>query len=115
MSIKNRVISGEYQGCSIGKIPELIYIKKGLTNITISKRSVLNYLVIDQNTIKNTSSIIARGALGAFVLGGIGALVGGLTAKTKNIHTVAIEFKDGKKSILELDDEYYKILLASLF
>ena len=36
-------------------------------------------------------------------------------SETKGVHTVSITFADGKKSLLELDDQMCKALLAQLF
>ena len=36
-------------------------------------------------------------------------------SETKGAHTVALTFADGKKSLLELDDQMCKALLAQLF
>ena len=53
-------------------------------------------------------------SVGAFFLGPIG-LAAGLSAKSKGIHTLAIYFKDGKKSLIEVDDKINKALVANLF
>ena len=36
-------------------------------------------------------------------------------SETKGVHTVSLTFADGKKSLLELDDQMCKALLAQLF
>ena len=36
-------------------------------------------------------------------------------SETKGVHTVSLTFDDGKKSLLELDDQMCKALLAQLF
>lgn len=36
-------------------------------------------------------------------------------SETKGVHTVSLTFADGKKSLLELDDQMCKVLLAQLF
>lgn len=43
-----------------------------------------------------------RGALGAAVLDPVGILAG-LTAKTKGIHMIAIEWQNDDKSLIEVD------------
>ena len=57
---------------------------------------------------------ILRGVAGMTLLGGVGILAG-LTAKTKGIYTVAILWKDGEKSLIEIDEKLYKILVKSMF
>lgn len=36
-------------------------------------------------------------------------------AKTKGAYYVAIQFKDGKRSFLEIDDKIYKAIVKELF
>ena len=48
------------------------------------------------------------------MLGPVG-LLAGLSAKNKGIYTVAIKFKDGKNSLLEVDDKFYKALIKTMF
>ncbi|AWO73868.1 hypothetical protein C1N76_04305 [Geobacillus thermoleovorans] len=55
-----------------------------------------------------------RGLVGSFLLGPVG-LLAGLSAKTKGVHVVAIKFKDGKKSLLEVNEKIYAALMKNLF
>lgn len=38
-----------------------------------------------------------------------------VVSETKGTHTVSIQFADGKKSLLEMDDKLFKALLTQLF
>lgn len=40
---------------------------------------------------------------------------GAISAKNKGIYQIAIQFKDGKKSLIEVDDKIYKTLIKSCF
>lgn len=42
-------------------------------------------------------------------------MAGGLSAKDKGIYQIAIQFKDGKKSLIEVDDATYKGIVAMCF
>lgn len=112
---KNKVISGDYNHfivCnSFGKITLAMGFKKG---IEVSKNTVANYEVMDSSTKKSATSAVGRGLLGAMLVGPVGALAG-LSAKEKGVHIVAIEFIDGKKSLLEVDEKIYKALISALF
>lgn len=43
-------------------------------------------------------------------------VVGGIPLENKNTHIIAVQFKDGKskKSLLEIDDKVYKVLLKRM-
>ncbi|MBD5521322.1 MAG: hypothetical protein HDR03_08905 [Lachnospiraceae bacterium] len=48
------------------------------------------------------------------LLGGVGAIAG-IGGKNKKEYLIAIEWKDGDKSLILIDDEYYKVFIQSMF
>ena len=114
-SAKNKVIAGDYEGKSVGEQFGEIVIKD-ITGILkpINDATVENYELITDEVRKSGTSAILRGSLGAVVLGSVGILAG-LSAKNKGIYQVAVQFKDEKKSLLELDDKLYKLLVKKCF
>lgn len=73
---------------------------------------VKSYTVIDESN-KNQYSLW-KGALGVALLGGVGAIAG-IGGKKKTEYLIAIEWKNGEKSLICIDDEKYKILVKSMF
>lgn len=57
---------------------------------------------------------MTRGLVGGALLGPVG-LLAGLSAKNKGTHTLVIEFKDGKKSLIEVNEKIYKLLMQKMF
>lgn len=117
MGAQNQVIKGAYQGCSIVKefCMDRILIKRGLDpDIVLDQQTVAKMEVIDEEMRKSGSSAVLRGALGAAVLGPVG-LLAGLSAKNKGVYLLAVEFKDGQTSLIEVDQKIYKLLRLELF
>ncbi|MFA6691511.1 MAG: hypothetical protein WCR98_05975 [Saccharofermentanales bacterium] len=113
---KNRVIAGSCEGCPVVRAYDQAYISLGIkNNIDINKDTVADYEVLDETKSKSAISAAGRGLLGGLLLGPAGMLAGALTTKSKGTHIVAIEFKDGRKSLLEVDDKTYKAIMQSLF
>ena len=115
MGAKNKVIAGDYMGkmisCSFGVTNIII----GFSNsVIINKYSVESYEVIDESSRKSATSIAGRALVGS-LFGGIGAIAGALSAKSKGVHLLAILFKDGKKSLIEVDDKIYKNIMTAMF
>ena len=77
-----------------------------------NKRYISSYTVIDE-TNKDQYSFW-KGALGVALLGGVGAIAG-IHGKNKKEYLIAIEWKDGEKSLILIDDEYYKVFVKSMF
>ncbi|WP_102274099.1 hypothetical protein [Cytobacillus massiliigabonensis] len=111
---QNKVIAGDYEGSIVmGFVTPGIY-PTPKTPIELTKENVNSYEVITEEHRKSAASGITRGLVGGALLGPVGLLVG-LTAKTKGTHVIAIEFKDGKKSLIEIDEKLYKALIKRLF
>ena len=82
--------------------------------VPINKSTVDSYELIGEETQTSATSAVARGAIGAALLGPVG-IAAALSAKQKGLHTVAIQFKDGKRSLIQIDGDIYKSLVENLF
>ena len=123
-SAKNKVLSGDYVDDNVrieGLGTRLVfgYGKEdnpftSTTHITLDKSTVESYEVLTEDKVKSASSTMLRAGAGALLLGPVG-LLAGVSGKTKGIYNVAILFKNGKKSLIEIDDAHYKVLMKVLF
>lgn len=116
-SARNQVVKGEYVSWSVFKgvnAPYLHLTFGGQTDIILNKSTIEGYEVITEEQRKSGTSAVLRAGAGAVLLGGVG-LLAGLSAKNKGIYIVAIQFKNGKKSLIEIDDKIYKQLVQAMF
>ena len=114
---KNAVIAGDYTGKSVaggGLSPAFISIGLFKT-MDLDKKNVESYELITDEHRKSAKSGVVRGIVGGALLGPVGMLAGGLSAKNKGIYQVAILFKDGKRSLLEVDDKIYNAIIKGCF
>jgi hypothetical protein len=112
---KNKVISGDYLNKFIILKGSRVCISRGIFNLLdINKTNVVDYEVVDQESRKSAASAVGRGLAGGLLLGPVGVLAG-LSAKNKGTHIIAVQFWDGKKSLLEVDDNRYKAIIKNLF
>lgn len=106
---KNYVVEGKYKnrkilgGSSLDIDVELQ---------PLSKRYISSYTVIDESNKDQYS--FWKGSLGVALFGGLGAIAG-VNGKKKKEYLIAVEWKDGEKSLISLDDEYYKVFVKSNF
>ena len=111
----NKVIAGDYNGKLITQAFGMVTLSPGMfKTIPIDKTTVEEYEVITEESRKSAVSAVGRAFVGGVILGPVGWLAG-ITAKSKGTHTVAIQFKDGKKSLIEIDDKVYSALVKRLF
>lgn len=112
---KNTVIAGDYEGKSIIKTFGLIAIGIGFgNNLNLDKTTVESYELITEEHRKSAVSGVSRGLIGGALLGPVG-LLAGLSAKSKGTHTLAVQFKDGKRSLIEIDEKIYKAFIQKMF
>ena len=109
--MNNYVMEGKYKNLKID-FGNSIWIKDNQYSRIMNKLSISTYTVIDE-TNKDQYSFW-KGALGVALFGRLGAIAG-VNGKKKKEYLIAIEWKDGEKSLISLDDEYYKVFVKSNF
>lgn len=112
MSKTNTVIEGRFKNSSI--IKNVNCLKIGTTEL--SKDYVTSYEIITESNSNKYS--FWKGALGVALFGGIGAIAG-VNNKRKEYY-IAIEWKykglyKDSKSLICINEDYYKILIKSMF
>lgn len=116
-SARNKVVKGKYEGSRIQKVSfqdKIEIIINNKPDVELDKHIVESYEVITEETLKSGTSAVLRGAFGAFLLGPAG-LLAGLSAKNKGIYYIAIKFKSGNESLIEIDEKLYKIFKQSMY
>lgn len=125
MANKNVVTAGDYMDGEVtskGKKGLLITVSKTLAHplrptqkALVNKDTVASYEVVMDETDKSVGSGVARGVAGGALFGGIGAIAGASSGKTKSVYTVSIVFKDGKRCLCDLDGNLYKQLVQIMY
>ena len=120
MSASNTVIAGDYKGCSVRDIldrVEIVRYEGWSSNVVaqINKYHVESYEEISEERNRSAGNVAVRGLVGAALLGPIGLAAGALSSRKKGTHQIAIQFKDGKKSLIEVDDKIAKKINLELF
>ncbi|SCL85117.1 hypothetical protein [Sporanaerobacter sp. PP17-6a] len=111
----NSVIAGDYKGYVVKAGFNSVSLCNWLKKIKLSKDIVENYEIINTEYRKSAASGAARGIIGGALLGGAGLIAGSISGKNKGKYQITIQFKDGKRSLLELDDLTYKMLMQVIF
>lgn len=111
----NLVIAGDYKNTLVSA-PAFgsITIGPGLKPKKINKKTVASYEVLSETEQTSSASAVGRAALGSFFLGPAG-VAAALGARKKGTHWVAIQFKDGKRSLLEVNDKVFRAITIALF
>lgn len=114
MGAKNKVLAGDYKGKNVVKFFGSVSIQNFLTSVQIDKSTVEAYELVNETHTKSGVSAVGRGLAGSLLIGPAG-LLAGLSAKSKGVHTLAIQFKNGKRCLIEVNDEIYSAILKKCF
>lgn len=116
MALKNSVTAGDYADRLVNISGKKMYIKDGMfgKKIYLSKETIESYEVVSEENYGMAGSAVARGAVGAALLGPVG-IAAAASAKKKGLTMIAVQFKDGKRSLLELDQDYIKQFTRVMF
>lgn len=117
---RNKVIAGDYKGTSLDRNGTIAYPMlpiPGFNNI-LKKPYVVNYEVInaDEFTEVKQKNSILKAFIGENLIGPAGLLAGVKREEINHkVYTVAVFFKSGKKSLIEIDEKLYKKFLEDMF
>lgn len=115
MGAKNKVMAGDYKGKDVSVTFGNVFLVTGfLKTMQLNSETVEEYEVMNESHRKSAASAVGRGLVGGFLLGPVGMLAG-LSAKSKGVHIVAVQFKDSKKSLIEMDDKIYNAFIQNCF
>lgn len=115
MRKNNIVIAGKYSGSNIDMIYNNLYIQTDRYNtLDLEKKNIESYKLIDKNSYKTISSRIIRGAIGRWLLGPVGFIIGVSMPKDKGAYLVSIKYHDGTESLIEVTQKYYNRLVESM-
>ena len=91
---KSRVISGDYEGCLITQAFGFPYINISFGRaIYLNKDNVKTYELIDRTKTKSNT----------------------YKATFNETYIIAVQFKEGGKSLLEVDEKIYRAIATHLF
>ncbi len=111
----NTVIAGDYSGKTLDIAPGTNTVRiyySGLKCFPVNKDTVAEYAVVNAESKSGFS--VGKAVAGAAVFGDLG-VAAGVGGKDKSSYQVDIRFRDGKRSLLELDGKFYKALTTELF
>ncbi len=83
--------------------------------VEISKETIASWELMTEESQKSLSSSLMRGLVGGALLGPIGLIAGGVTGKNNKTYHIIVNWIDGKKSVFELADWWYKDFLKVMF
>jgi len=117
---KNKVIAGDYEGYKVKTgwggftfTPPLFSQQRD--SIKISRNTVRSYRIITDDHRKSAISGIARGLISNYFFGNAGLIGGTLSAKNRSDYLISVDFFNGKRSLIDVDEKKYRALITHTF
>jgi hypothetical protein len=113
---RNMIIDGYRKGVQLQKDKYgLFFIFNGRN--PLNTLNIESYNILTEQTSKDTISTVGRGLIGSALFGYAGTTAA-LTGKENKIYTIKVYWdksirKDANYSIFELDEEFYKVFMAT--
>lgn len=111
MSRKNYVLEGEYKDKKIRQGHILRVINDEQIGFPLSKYTVASYEVINEETVSQFSAW--KALMGMSALGSVG-MVWGIDGDSRKEYLISINWKDGEKSLILIDHDYYVTFVQSM-
>lgn len=119
---KNQVIAGDFVGQKLSYSFGRVSINMNIGSIELNKDTVESYELVTDEHRKSVVSGAARGIIGGAILEPAGMVAGSLSAKSKGIYQIAIQFREDRKAtysnkrcLVEVDDNIYKAIVKNCF
>lgn len=110
---RNKVIAGAYEGKFVSHAGYKAYVILKLTEtLALDASTVKGIEVIDESSDISVASAATRGFIGEMLFGPIGLAAAG-TARRDERYILGIEFRDDKRSVIEVDGDLYRLIMAS--
>lgn len=81
----------------------------------LDTNTVEKYEAVGNTSLESAANAAVRGYVGASIGGKLGAGIGLLTAKKTGGNVIAVKFKDGKRSVLKLDNKAFQAFVSQCF
>ena len=108
----NVILEGSCKGNEIFHFSRNDYLTQIGCGYPLKPPYISSYTVIDEFNKEEYS--FWDGVLGVALWGEFGA-VAGIGGKKSKEYLIAVEWKDGEKSLISLDEENYKVFVRSMF
>lgn len=111
----NYVLEGKFKDKEVYHFSKQEYIEI-IGGGYLTKLNITSYAVLDENNKNSSEYSFWKGVLGVTLFGSLG-VVAGISGKNKSSkeYLISIEWKDGNKSLILIDDKLYKVFIKSMF
>lgn len=107
MSRINYVLAGKYEDEKLDKASVLF-----VDHVAISHYNISSYQVIDEANVSQFSGW--KALMGISALGSVGMALG-IDGDSRKEYLISIDWKDGEKSLILIDHNYYVTFVRSMF
>lgn len=112
---RGKVIAGDYKNYEVVTYGSKCYFEHWLNSISVNKNSISRYEIVSDIEKHPFWGTLVKGLIGKTLFGTIGAASAMSTSLGRKVYIISIEFKNGKRSLIEVPDTDYRSVLRALY
>ncbi|CAM3436563.1 hypothetical protein IEG79_001553 [Campylobacter upsaliensis] len=115
---KIKILAGTYAGNEYRYIKNkdrMMNVTKVIDKENFYLSNISSIEIANQDNCKKAGGTIAAAAIGGLLLGGVGAIVGGMAGGNQQISTIIITYENGSQSLAQIDGAMHTILQTMIF
>lgn len=112
---ESKVIAGDYKGYDVIAYAGKCYFKHWLQKVKVNKATVTRYELISNVERHPFWGTLVKGAIGRAFFGTIGAASAISSSMDKKVYIVSIEFRNGRRSLIQITDKDYISVLRAIY
>lgn len=112
---RGKVIAGDYKNYEVVSYGGRCYFEHLLNSVSVNRNVISRYEIVSNIEKHPFWGTLVKGLIGKTLFGTIGAASAMSTSMGRKVYIISIEFKNGKRSLIEVPDVDYKSILQALY
>lgn len=112
---KSKVIAGDYKNYDVVAYGGRCYFMNWLQKIKVDKAVVSRYELVSDIDKHPFWGTLVKGAISRAIFGTLGAASAISSSMNKKVYIISIEFKNGRRSLIEVPDTDYVNVLRAIY
>ncbi len=112
---KGKVIAGDYKNYDVVAYGGKCFFMHWLKKVNVNKAVISRYELVSDIDRHPFWSTLVKGAISRAVFGTLGAASAISSSMNKKAHIISIEFKNGRRSLIEVPDVDYINVLKAIY
>ena len=112
---KGKVIAGDYNNYDVIAYGRKCYFSHWIDQVPLNRKTVLRYEIISDVSKHPFWGTLIKGAISKAIFGNLGMAASVSSSVGRKSFIISIEFRNGKRSLIEIIDDDLKSVLSAIY